>query len=78
VTRSFSPDVTLTTILERRAPALVLRLSQARGARLDEDTREEIRLVIADERLEFGLDDREEHNDNGRQLEDVIDYIGRF
>jgi hypothetical protein len=67
----------LTGILARREPSL-LAAFVGEDATLTSDQREEIRLVVADELLQFGLDDDQDHTSYGRLLEDLIDLLGRL
>jgi hypothetical protein len=45
---------------------------------LDDGTREKLRLAVADELLDNGLDEAGGHTDYGLELEDVIDLLGHL
>ena len=64
----------LREVLDRRAPRLLPIVE--RDGPISSDERERLRSIIADELVEHGLDGNDEHNEYGRALEDVIDFIG--
>lgn len=73
---STDPSVLLRQVIGRRDPALAAILESGRS--LSDHERELLRSIIADELVERGLDERDEHTRYGQALEDVIDHIGHL
>jgi len=69
--------VLLREIVSRRAPSAMREVDQLGVTKLSDDGREALREIVADELVECGLDVGDEPNQRGRELESVIDWLGR-
>jgi hypothetical protein len=68
--------VVLREIVEKHRPELLALVASIGTEPLTEDSRDTLRIVVADELVDTGLDERHEHNQRGRMLEDLIDWLG--
>lgn len=62
----------LREVLWRRKPGLLVHLERLGKVRLTTEQREEIRLVLADELSEVGLEESGEPNERGLTLDSLI------
>jgi hypothetical protein len=65
----------LRTAVEKHAPSLLPLLDDIGRRLLTVREREELRLSLADELVETGLDEQDEHTPRGLEIEDVIDAL---
>ena len=70
-------DLLRSTILKRR-PDLLGLVESLGKAPLAADQRESLRHVLLEEFLERGLAGRDEPNDLGRRLDDLIGHLAHF
>jgi hypothetical protein len=66
----------LAQIVERGEPPAMSLLPLLEQRQLTEDERERLRGIVADELVERGLDDEDEPNTYGLELERLIDALG--
>jgi hypothetical protein len=63
-------------VVEVRAPEQLGVVDKLKSKPLDQDAREALREVLAEELVETGLQDDDEPNERGRLIEAAIDWLG--
>ncbi len=68
----------LEEIVRSRRPDLLGLLDLPQDTKLTEEQREDLRLAVADELLETGLQENDEPNQRGLLLDDLIARLGHL
>jgi hypothetical protein len=68
----------LKEVIDRRQPELLYILPQLGEIPLTLEQRENLREALATELCETGLDESDEPNSRGREIEDLIDRLAHF
>ncbi len=68
----------LREVLLRRSPSLAYLVDSLSVVPLTLEQREEMRLTLADEMLDVGLEENGEPNKLGRNLDDLIGLLGKL
>jgi hypothetical protein len=68
--------VVLRRVVEKRNPALLIRLDSLPERPLADDERETLRDLVSDEFTQLGLRDDDEPTPYGLFLESIIDWLG--
>ena len=63
-------------VVEVRAPEQLGVVDKLKSKPLDQDAREALREVLAEELVETGLQDDDEPNERGRLIEAALDWLG--
>ena len=63
----------LRQVVARRQPELLPIVDRLEAGTADDDEVDRVQMVLVDELLEHGLDDKDEHNEYGQRVEDLID-----
>jgi len=68
----------LETILAKHSPSLLCFIETIGVSQLTDEHRELLREAISDELLESGLDEKDEPNQHGLMMEQLIDRLGHL
>lgn len=66
----------LRDVISRRRPDLLPTIDEMADGSLSEEECEALREAVAEELVQVGLDERDEPNKRGRELEALIDWLG--